>query len=223
MSLALTLVGILVPPAGIAILFTTVSIGLVASIAGLAAHIVDRRNTKMKLAEAKQKIALYRKQEADYKNQTADLKAIILQHRADPYHDPHALEDDQAISKSCMNCMRRISKRLKVTLADHYQLSMKAQQTHTNLQTINNGFQVVLACAFLAGAVLMVTPFTAPAGLTLMIVAGALGLASFLFGKIQAIRLHHKSHQAGAVAPAALHESTHMSLKYLIHYILVKN
>jgi hypothetical protein len=207
-GLALALVGVLVPPAAVAILFTAVAIGLISSIAGLAAHIVDRRKTRIKLEESRLLIDRCRKQESDYKNQTAALKAIILQHRADPFHDPHALEDDQADLKALHELYAANQQILKSALVDHYQLSMKTQQMHTNLQTMNTGFQVMLACAFLAGAVLMATPFTAPAGLTLMIVAGVLGMASFLFGKINAIRLHRKAHQSNEQAPAALHEST---------------
>lgn len=207
-GLALGLVGVLVPPAGVAILFTMAAIGLIASVAGLTAHIHDRMQTKNKLSETKALIKGYQQKLDEARSQALALKARILQHITDPYHDPRSLSEDQSQLKALHEVYGADQLAMKTAQIQQLQLVTKVHHSHSNLHAINSGFQVVLACAIIAGAVLMVTPFTAPAGLTLLIVAGALGMASLILGKLHQIRLQRNLGKVGAVMPDINHAST---------------
>ena len=210
-ALALTIIGFAVPPAGIAIMFTMVGIGLVASIAGLTTHIYERIQTKKQLGQIQKDISNCRSKIEDNHHEMMKLRKDIAQHRADPQCYMKNLQNDAKRLEALTAVNTDLHQSLKADRVKQAQLKLTAFRSHANLQTVNTGLQVVLASAFLVGAVLMVTPYTAPVGLIILAVAGSLGFASFIADKIYQIRINRiaRNKNSEEAPSVVVHPSTY--------------
>lgn len=203
-GLTMGVISLLVPPAGIGIMLTMAALGLATSIFGLAMNFYRRHVNKRDLETNLREIKLVKKTVREDMQRAAGLQKLLKFSITNP-----DASDYKSVAIS-INNLRDLQnenvRKLHDARVQRHQLMLDKKQNGSLFSTINSSLQIVLACAVITGAILTLIPFTAPAGMILLTVAAAIGLASFVANKSYyfiTLRQH-----AISKPEAAFHEST---------------
>jgi cell division protein FtsB len=183
-ALTLGIISVTVPPAALGILFTFAAIGMAASIAGMVMHIIKYARLTQKIAANKNEIETLSLQIESLKNQAAKIKQnFIIEFEKNPA-DPARLQQYATQLSSLHKNYQACRAALKYADVTRRNLAASKLQSGSPIRVLNSGLQIFLAAAFIAGAVLSLTPFTAPIGTIIMTTVAIIGLASFIAGKV---------------------------------------
>lgn len=196
LALALGVIAITVPPAGIVIAAVTTGAGLIGSLYALGRFIYERRAVKNNKDKVERSIADYIKDISTTTSRINDLRKDILKELENPKPNIKCIENKTKILQK--KCCKLIECKLdlKAKIKERHALKLDEGKEKTIFGAMSAGMKTLLASTAIAGLILSLIPFTAPIGVAMLITASSTGIGLYVMNKIHHARMTRKEKAA---------------------------
>lgn len=194
-SVIVGVIGIVIPAAGIGILLAFGSIGMIASSIALGKYIYDRIKLSRMVRDNKQLISELEAKIKTDKENAQHIREHIDQLLRQDNPDPRVI-DNLILRLHNLNIRYKENcTQLKQAKMTEETLTVAGYHQKPAIKAINSAATVLVAATFLVGGVLMLTPFTAPIGATMLVAAAVTALAVMIGTKVHQFWARRKAQQ----------------------------
>lgn len=188
-SAILGIIAFTVPPAGVAIMFLFASMTIAVSVIGLVRLIKDRRELGGKIADSRERVKSLYEQRTDLESRIHKLTNQIKDQIKAGNPTPLKMKENAnrlAILQKQFDETDSELYKARTELHGLYQNQSKQKTIFAGVTTLT---RVIMACTVIVGVGLLLNPFTAPAGVGLIVATGAVYLALFIAEKIHEAKM----------------------------------